>query len=433
MVNIKPATKHGLDRKFKPWRRGKSEKSNKRSSLKQQLRGIERLLQKIPEEESERREELQIKSRALKLEIDDKQKVIQEKKHAEKAHGQRFLDRQRLTRMEKQVKKSAAADMEEQLVKIALDQVYVAHHPTDVKYTPLFRKGQRVIDTSRQLYRRAVTRRRILKSLTTERQNCTWISKEQYQRLPTSEWNIQDEEELFGGSITRKGMKEVKKKLRETTEDSRFGLAPGQKTILELAEQMDAELEGQGAETEDEDLDINTMAEVSNEDRKSKSGDDDGSEDSSSSSDSEDSEELDPAVKRSPAQIPASTLEEKKVDSGAPVFGDSSSSSSDSDDSSSSSDDDGVAVEKALAARGMDEKSSPSSSDSSSGSESDKDEKVDQGDDFLMDAKEDDDGNVFSMTLKQIPALGEVRGDKSKGWDTQKLRPGQFKKRRVRR
>ena len=97
MVIVKAPTKHGLDRKFKPWRRGKSEKSNKRSSLKQQLRGIERLLQKQPQEETERRDELQKKIAALKQEIGDKQKVIQEKKHAEKSHGQRFMDRQRVS------------------------------------------------------------------------------------------------------------------------------------------------------------------------------------------------------------------------------------------------------------------------------------------------------------------------------------------------
>jgi hypothetical protein len=98
MVIIKAPTKHGLDRKFKPWRRGKSEKSNKRSSLKQQLRGIERLMQKLPEEEKskDQRDELQKKMVVLKQEIDVKQNVIQEKKHADKAHGQRFLDRQRV-------------------------------------------------------------------------------------------------------------------------------------------------------------------------------------------------------------------------------------------------------------------------------------------------------------------------------------------------
>lgn len=96
MVIVKAPTKHGLDRKFKSWRRGKSEKSNKRTSLKQQLRGIERLLQKLPEGDKERRDELEKKVQALKQEIGDKQMVIQEKKHAEKAHGQRFLDRQRV-------------------------------------------------------------------------------------------------------------------------------------------------------------------------------------------------------------------------------------------------------------------------------------------------------------------------------------------------
>ena len=54
----------------------------------------------------------------------------------QKAHGQRFLDRQRLTRQEKIARKMTTTtnEREELLYKLALDQVYVAHHAMDVKY-----------------------------------------------------------------------------------------------------------------------------------------------------------------------------------------------------------------------------------------------------------------------------------------------------------
>jgi rRNA-processing protein Efg1 len=436
MVNVKPLTKHGLDRKFKPWRRGKSEKSNKRSSLKQQLRGIERLLTKLPDDQSERRDELHLKIRALKLEIDEKQKVILEKNNAEKAHGQRFLDRQRLTRMEKQLcKRSDSSEKEFQLLKIALDQVYVAHHPTDIKYLPLFRKGQRVIDTSRHLYRRAVTRRRILTALTKDKQTCTWISKEQYERLPSTEWKIQDEERVFGGSITRQGMKEVKKKLKEATDDSRFALAPAHNTVLQMAKQMDAEFNSKEGKKGDE-KESDSEAEASITEGGGSPARDDESDRSSSSSDDDEDDGPDPMDRfRMPSNASAATSDDRQI----PILGDSS-DSSDSDSSSSSDDDDSNAKEPATKDKQPSDGSSSTSDDSSDSSSEDKEKMTEEVkdeqeiDDFLLDANDDvDDGNVFAMTLKQVPALGEVHGDKSKGWQTQKQRPGQVKKQRMRR
>jgi rRNA-processing protein Efg1 len=400
--------------------------------LKQQLRGIERLLLKVPEEDLERREELEVKVRALRLEIGDKQKIIQEKNNAEKAHGQRFLDRQRLTRMEKQVRKEVdSSEKESQLLKIALDQVYVAHHPTDIKYSPLFRKGQRVVDTSRHLFRRAVTRRRILTSLTRDKQTTSWISKDQYERLPTSEWTIQDEEKCFGGSITRQGMKEVKKKLKEGSSDSRFALVPEHNAVLEIAQQMDAEL--------DKDKDCGTKSKMKDATAKSVASlmDSDQSGDPSSGSDNDDDDDDDD--KSGDLPDPLERLHaQSNVLAHVPVLGDSS-DSSDTDDSASSEDDEeGVGLSKQPVG-GSGSGSSGTSSDSSSSSVKDEKEQTEQirqeeeDDGFLMDANSDEDENVFSMTLKQVPALGEVRGDKTKGWETQKQRPGQFKKRRMRR
>ena len=57
---------------------------------------------------------------------------------------------------------------------------------------------------------------------------------------------------------------------------------------------------------------------------------------------------------------------------------------------------------------------------------------VEAVDDFLVDASEET-HNVFEKTTSQVPAMDEARGDKSRGWETQRQRPGAFKKRRVRR
>lgn len=453
---VKAPTKHGLDRKFKPWRRGKSEKSNKRTSLKQQLRGIERLLQKLPETDTERRQELQAKVKSLQAEIANRQSVLLEKKHAEKAHGQRFLDRQRLTRQEKHAQKEKD---EQTLLKIALDQIYVAHHPNDIKYMPLFRKGQRVVDLSRQLYRRAVTRKRILKDLaTTNTQRVSWISSEQYKRLP-SEWSIEDEERIFGGSISRSAVKEQKQqKLAQASADSRFALAPTHDMVLHAADQIDAELD------------------VDDEIGDDKAGGQNRSSDESSSDESdEEKEEQTHSVPRKDAiSAPAKGVEDE-VDSTSESDSDDDADplkrnvhptkesdvveKDDSSDSSSddSSDDSSVNEEAKQTVGAKIEKfdvSSDSSDDSSDSSDDENEEKSakippraakpiasskipdeeEEEDDFLVDAQDDDDDkNVFSMTLKRVPALDNVRGDKSKGWETQRQRPGQFKKRRVRR
>jgi hypothetical protein len=329
----------------------------------------------------------------------------------------------------------------------------VAHHPNDVKYMPLHRKGQRVVVTSRQLFRRAVTRRRILNSLTKEKRNCTWVAKDQYERLPSVEWTIQDEERVFGGSVTRQGMKEIKKSLQEANQDSRFELAGQHAAVLEVADQVDDELDDE--ETGDKESneensgsdgsENNATKEHGRETSKNqKAKDDEKSEDSSDNSDSDDdeSDEVDPLNR-----LEKSTIAVEKREQIQKVVADSKSSDSDSsDDSSSDEDDDKKDEGQEKAADDSSDDDSDSSSDSSDESEADlvdspkrkvpeindKDNKQEEFDDFLMDTNNEDDVNVFSMTLNRISAV-EARGDKSKGWETQRQRPGQFKKRRERR
>lgn len=390
-------------------------------------------IQKSDEANEEKTKELRGKIAALKQEISQKQQSMVEKKHAEKAHGQRFLDRQRLVRMEKKVSKSECNSKEEDLLRIALDQVYVAHHPNDVKYMPLFKHGKRVVDQSRQLFRRAVTRKRILSNIgKTTRVN--WIGAQQYERLPKKEWTIQDEERVFGGSISR-GNKDNTKSTKP--EDSRFALASNHEALLKAAEQAETDLL---MEENNEPVVENTNL-VEKAQKVQAKKDSSRSSSSDSSSDSED-DDADPLTSKAPTK---NTKKEQNDDD--------SSSSSDSDSSSSDddSDDEADATTKPTVSKtttSKDSDSGSSSSDSSSDSDSsddedetkpeakptamEEDEEEEEVDDFLIDATDDND-DVFDKPAVSIPALSTVRGDKSKGFETQSQRPGEYRKKRIRR
>jgi hypothetical protein len=441
---VKAPTKHGLDRKFKSWRKGKSQKANKRSSLKQQLRGHERLMAKIgrgeKDEDKVKTQELKAKIDALKAEIDTKQHSLLEKKHAEKAHGQRFLDRQRLTRQEKQVRKNSAENQEDLLFKLALDEVYVGHHPMDVKYMPLFQKGQRVVDYQRQLYRRAITRKRILKDVHKYTPK-TWIAKDQYERLPKYvDWTIQDEERIFGGSMSR-NPKETK---ALQSDDSRFASASNHDAVLEAAKQVESQLDEKEKE-EDSDSNSDSSSDASGHDvdklkpvtlkRKEPAEEAKNDSESDSSSDSDDDDDDVDKLTQKEAKVGNSTGEQKIPNS-----------TSSSDDDSDDDDDDKVTQSKTQSKEDDNSDDDSSSSSSSSDSDSSDEEKEvvkvepqtkaaesdeEVVDDFLMDADDDAD-DVFQKTTEQLPAFGAFRGDKSKGWETQQQRPGQFKKRRTR-
>jgi hypothetical protein len=112
--------------------------------------------------------------------------------------------------------------------------------------------------------------------------------------------------------------------------------------------------------------------------------------------------------------------------------------SSDSDSSDSESSSDSEAETKLLQANqtSSDEDSS-SDSDSSDEDETSRTLKLrneipiaEEFDDFLVPATND--VNVFDKARHDAPQNDFVSGDKSKGWATQRQRPGQFKKRRTR-
>jgi hypothetical protein len=161
---VKLPSKHGLERKFKPWRKGKSKSSkieaSKKSnaSLKNQLRGQKRLLSKLINNEASADSMEGVKQRIDQLEkdIDEYEAREKEKKNAAKYHKVKFYERQKLTRLEKSTKrqlqqlsgknddeKSAEkiSQLQNQLLSISMDQLYVAFYPTSMKYMTLFKSG----------------------------------------------------------------------------------------------------------------------------------------------------------------------------------------------------------------------------------------------------------------------------------------------------
>lgn len=145
-----------------------SSSSGKKGSLKQQLRGKRRFLQKALQssEKGDTSKEEIIAS--LRRQIADLEKELQEKELAQKErdnaikyHKIKFFERQKLTRLEKKVRreirdlseqqqqegedqdskhngKKKITAMEELLQKIHLDQHYVKHYPNQYRYVSLF-------------------------------------------------------------------------------------------------------------------------------------------------------------------------------------------------------------------------------------------------------------------------------------------------------
>ncbi len=389
-VMPRPPSKHGLEKKFKAWRRGKSKTSSTSSSLKQQLRGHERLLAKISEDESERRQALIQKIQETKAEIAGKESLVKERQNATKSHGIRFLERQRLVRMEKAARNTP--NEEKELFKIALDQAYVAHFPHDIKYLPLFKKGNvRAVDRGKALFRRAVTRNRIFKELDSEKR-VNWISEDQYKRLP-NRWTIQSEQEIFGGS-----QEDVEKEDVFADADDRFALTKEHEQLLEAAQKIEHTLDhSDGGEH------------VGN------SGDD--SDNVSEGTDSE-SNDNDNALKSGikGAAPHHDVAQEKGTDSDD---GDSSDDSSTSDDSSSSDDDSLEDLDRSNVKQTLGKRKA----EATVALEEDVD-------DFLMPATDE---NVFEKAKSEKASEVVNSGDKSKGWTTQRQRPGQFKPKKQRR
>lgn len=347
------------------------------------------MLLKIPESETERRTQLEEKISTVKAEIAAKSRVAKEKDNATKSHGVRFLERQRLVRLEKKAKS------DDDKYKIALDQVYVAHFPHDIKYLPLFRKGgERCVDKGKALFRRAVTRNRVFKQLEKgELQRVNWISEKQYKRIP-GEWTTQLEQDTFGRA-TATDKKDSEDSPSAPAVDNRFAVSAQHEQVLKAAEDLENELDDKDDVVKKDDA-------------------------SSVGESSDGSDDADPM-----ADAPSTTTKrtknknkKAKADESAESDGSSSSSSSSSSDSSSDS------------SSGDDSEDEEAPKPQESKKRQHENDDDDDDDDFLMPAT---DVNVFEKA-KMEKASDLVRsGDKSSGWKTQRQRPGEWKPKRQRR
>jgi rRNA-processing protein Efg1 len=399
---VKAPSSKGLG-KFKPWRRGVNKKS--KGSIKQQLRGQERLLGKASSDEQRRA--IQAKIDDLRRQHDARKEKEVEREHAKKSHGTRFLERQRLTRMLKKAADAAAVSAaaggnnyeSSVLLRIAVDQVYVGHYPHDKRYIKLFRSGQRVVDAPKDLVQRAKIRDRILRDLAAKgpaSARVDWISADQYERLPAS-WSVEDERRMFG----ERG---VTAKAKDGSSDTRFvapAMSDAHQKLLAAAE--DAERQAM-----EEDVHNNSDSEADDNDE----------------GDSDVSDEANSDNKKTPQRPRGESDDEASNDDGDAATSDDSSSSSSSSASSSSSseseDEGSVAKEKNpvgdTAQHGA-PLTGPLENDDN-----------DEDDDFLVDATGDEETNAFAQA-PLVKGLDTVRGDKSQGWATQRqTRPGQYNK-----
>jgi len=255
---VRVPSQHGLQKKFKPWRKGKSVKAKKQGSLKQQLRGLERLLAKLTrsgesdEATTARAAELRTSIASMKAQIAEKESQEQEREHANKSHGTRFLERQRLTRMERTVRKGCSKDKNRELLQIAMDQIYVAHYPLSKPYRPLFKNKKRHLHHS---VSRAQLRNSILQDLKNNKiERVNWISQEQYASLP-SDWSVMEEVEFFNYPNGGKS-----KKAKTTSNDNRFSVNSKHDVLLEAANRLESKLDKkEKQEVDARDLDVDDV------------------------------------------------------------------------------------------------------------------------------------------------------------------------------
>ena len=468
-------------KKFKPWRRGKSihsklhgENSKKASggaSLKQQLRGLQRLQQKkmsevpssheLPPNDdatNEQMMEVQRKIDTIQEQILISQTSVKERENARKSHKTRFVDRQRTSRAYKHLMKQLQLinsqeevnagmrqSIHHELYKLALDQVYIAHYPLDItSYLSIYQNGsqtRRQVMNNRLLYKMAAQRQRVLERLHAssimncdsnydvkasnirprQMQQVQWIHPSQYERVQhLSIWSTQLEQSTFSIVVPSNEQKQV-----STVADDRFQVSmEATQRLVQEQERLEQELEGSSQDAG----------------RTKKCADDNST---NFSSDNED--ESDPLALSKPNCTPAQRSLDIEDDSSSSDTNSISQTADRNHDTSDSNEGShhGVAEEfvgeissaadskiaatvaslRSLAAQKVKVNSNRKTSF------------IDDDDDFLLDTTAVDDAvlsNVFAHAKHYVPANDDSKGDKSKGWATQKQLPGQFRKKRRR-
>ena len=427
-LSSKPA--HGLDKKYKKFRRKQSKNASSSGSLKQQLRGQERLLLKLQQQSNDndndktRISQIQDRIQQLTQQMAERQRTDRTKQYAKDSHGTRFLERQKLTRLESKARNEHKTS---NLLAVALDLVYVAHYypVIDQKYLPLLRHGERRVDDNKRLIKRAAIRGRILKALATI-DRVKWIAADLYDMLP-SEWTVDDEQRVFGCQAEDGATK----KAAALLEDNRFTVKPQQDAILQAALELENTLDD-----DEQVLAARNSDEESSQTSNDHSGLDDSEDDADPLNDAKSSGTT------TPSGAPVSAISKASKGNRAHQEDDDANDDSDSESSDAESD------KEKNGDQHDDDDSSSSASSSNSSSVDDKSNKVlnetpppiitshkgDDEDDFLVAADDEQDAaKAFEKPKMYVPGLDQSRGDKSKGWETQRQRPGQFKKRRVRR
>ena len=124
-------------------------KKKKGSSLKQQLRGVERLLKRdlTPEARAVHEKKL----REIKNSMENKKKQELERKYSKKYHMVKFFEKKKVTRAIKKVERQLMEEKDEQAImklreeeeQLREDLDYIVHFPNDMKYVSLFKTADK--------------------------------------------------------------------------------------------------------------------------------------------------------------------------------------------------------------------------------------------------------------------------------------------------
>ena len=347
-------------------------------------------------------------------------------------HKVKFYERQKLTRLEKSVKRQLgqllndggdtdqAAQLQKQLLSIGLDQLYVAFFPTSMKYMTLFQNGSsdRVVDDEKAQRRRKDVWNKIKEGLLKQLRSADGSN------------NNNDDEDLVNA---KKWINwEAAKKALLTLPEEIYPNCPGSINVAQASKSTTKKDGKKEAAARGPDNRFALTKELDGLFKESTTGDDyqtklkaakDDSDDSSVSSDSSDSSEDDADPLAGQKIEVTNQSENKSKRSPSPPSSSSSSSSSSSDDSSSDEESDA----NNIPAQNETKVQAQAQPDVESESEDDEEEddffaagNASAGDVFAQLQKEQmkkkrqfDEGDTFLLSQQR-------KADKSKGFATQK-------------
>jgi len=405
----RPPSAHGLERKFKPWRKGKGRRApsqdgetevrvESRGSLKNRLRSQRRLLAKLKSTTVEKgNTEGESMSANAEKRIEEFEELIKEKEMKEKEKAitlkyrtVRFYERRKLMRMEntalrgleegkKAGNKHTIETKTKELRNITRDMAYVAHFPKGRKYVSLFSSNGNNDNASR-----------IQNEVRDE-----IIAKLQRKEIevPRS-WSAQE----HGSSRVSYT------DFEENTEDEKNNIK------VDKASNSDSDSDSSSMPSESSDDEISEDEKLVKKVDKSSCGISDGSSSESSDSDSSDtsssSSSMDSDCDDSDSDKLKTSVSDNKCISNKPDK-----------------------VENTLV-KGEITSSTKNESNKQSDNESDSE------DSFLVcdnDNNSDEKNSFSNPSIRLVKYDGKNQGDKSKGWSTQNQKPGEWNRRHLNR